>query len=75
MCIRDSYYGVMVLLESPARALRGFAALPHRGGNDLEFLFSVDAAAVRREDVYKRQGVYPISWAQPSPVYWRLIDA
>jgi DNA-binding winged helix-turn-helix (wHTH) protein/TolB-like protein len=43
------YFGAMVLLESPARALRGFAALPHRGGNDLEFLFSVDAAAVRRD--------------------------
>jgi tetratricopeptide (TPR) repeat protein len=43
------YFGVMVLLESPARALRGFAALRDRGGNDLEFLFSVDAAAVRRD--------------------------
>ena len=43
------YFGTMVLLESPARALRGFAALPDRGGNDLEFLFSVDAAAVRRD--------------------------
>jgi tetratricopeptide (TPR) repeat protein len=47
-----AYYGVMVLLESPARALRGFAALPHRGGNDLEFLFSVDAAAVRRDPAF-----------------------
>jgi len=25
------YFGVMVLLESPARALRGFAALRDRG--------------------------------------------
>jgi DNA-binding winged helix-turn-helix (wHTH) protein/TolB-like protein len=46
------YFGAMVLLESPARALRGFAALPHRGGNDLEFLFSVDAAAVRRDPAF-----------------------
>ncbi len=46
------YFGVMVLLESPARALRGFAALPDRGGNDLEFLFSVDAAAVRRDPAF-----------------------
>ncbi|HMD72973.1 MAG TPA: winged helix-turn-helix domain-containing protein [Steroidobacteraceae bacterium] len=46
------YFGVMVLLESPARALRGFAALPSRGGNDLEFLFSVDAAAVRRDPAF-----------------------
>jgi DNA-binding winged helix-turn-helix (wHTH) protein/TolB-like protein len=43
------YFGAMVLLESPARALRGFTALRDRGGNDLEFLFSVDAAAVRRD--------------------------
>jgi DNA-binding winged helix-turn-helix (wHTH) protein/TolB-like protein len=46
------YFGVMVLLESPVRALRGFAALPDRGGNDLEFLFSVDAAAVRRDPAF-----------------------
>jgi TolB-like protein/Tfp pilus assembly protein PilF len=46
------YFGVMVLLESPARALRGFAALPDRGGNDLEFLFSIDAAAVRRDPAF-----------------------
>ena len=46
------YYGVMVLLESPARALRGFAALPDRGANDLEFLFSVDATAVRRDPAF-----------------------
>jgi DNA-binding winged helix-turn-helix (wHTH) protein/TolB-like protein len=43
------YFGIMVLLESPARALRGFAALPDRGGNDLEFMFSSDAAAVRAD--------------------------
>jgi DNA-binding winged helix-turn-helix (wHTH) protein/TolB-like protein len=46
------YFHVMVLLESPARALRGFAALPDRGGNDLEFLFSPDAAAVRRDPAF-----------------------
>jgi DNA-binding winged helix-turn-helix (wHTH) protein/TolB-like protein len=46
------YFGAMVLLESPARALRGFAALPDRGGNDLEFLFSIDAAAVRRDPAF-----------------------
>jgi DNA-binding winged helix-turn-helix (wHTH) protein/TolB-like protein len=46
------YYGAMVLLESPARALRAFEALPNRGGNDLEFLFSVDAAAVRRDPTF-----------------------
>ena len=46
------YFGAMVLLESPARALRGFGALPDRGGNDLEFLFSTDAAAVRRDPAF-----------------------
>lgn len=46
------YFGAMVLLESPERALRGFGALPDRGGNDLEFLFSVDAAAVRRDPAF-----------------------
>jgi Flp pilus assembly protein TadD len=46
------YFGSMVLLESPARALKGFAALPDRGGNDLEFLFSADAAAVRRDAAF-----------------------
>jgi len=46
------YFGTMVLLESPARALRGFAALPDRGGNDIELLFSVDAAAVRRDPAF-----------------------
>jgi len=46
------YYGAMVLLESPARALHAFEALPDRGGNDLEFLFSVDAAAVRRDPAF-----------------------
>jgi DNA-binding winged helix-turn-helix (wHTH) protein/TolB-like protein len=43
------YFGLMVLLESPTRALRGFAALPDNAGNYLEMLFSVDAAAVRRD--------------------------
>jgi DNA-binding winged helix-turn-helix (wHTH) protein/TolB-like protein len=46
------YFHVMVLLESPARALRSYAALPDRGGNDLEFLFSPDAAAVRRDPAF-----------------------
>jgi tetratricopeptide (TPR) repeat protein len=46
------YFGAMVLLDSPLRALRGFAALPGRDGNDLEFLFSVDAAAVRRDPAF-----------------------
>jgi hypothetical protein len=46
------YFGIMVLLESPARALRGYAALPDGGGNDLEFLFSGDAAAVRRDPAF-----------------------
>jgi TolB-like protein/Tfp pilus assembly protein PilF len=43
------YYGLMVLLQSPARALHTFPALPDHGANDLEFLFSTDAAAVRRD--------------------------
>jgi DNA-binding winged helix-turn-helix (wHTH) protein/TolB-like protein/Tfp pilus assembly protein PilF len=43
------YFGLMVLLESPARALRAFAALPGRDMNYLELLFSADAAAVRRD--------------------------
>jgi DNA-binding winged helix-turn-helix (wHTH) protein/TolB-like protein len=43
------YFGLMVLLESPARALRGFEALPDNAGNYLEMLFSADAAAVRRD--------------------------
>lgn len=46
------YFGLMVLLESPARALRGFAALPESDVNLLELLFSVDAAAVRREPTF-----------------------
>jgi hypothetical protein len=32
--------------------LRAFEALPDRGGNDLEFLFSVDAGAVRRDPAF-----------------------
>ena len=55
------YFGAMVLLESPARAMRGFAALPSRGGNDLEFLFSADASAVRRDPAFaefvRKQGL------------------
>ena len=46
------YFGLMVLLESPARALRGFAALPDNAGNYLEMLFSTDAAAVRRDPAF-----------------------
>jgi DNA-binding winged helix-turn-helix (wHTH) protein/TolB-like protein len=46
------YFGLMVLLESPARALRGFAALPDNAGNYLEMLFSADAAAVRRDPAF-----------------------
>ena len=30
----------------------GFASLPDRSGNDLEFLFSTDAAAVRRDPAF-----------------------
>jgi hypothetical protein len=43
---------LMVLLESPARAMRAFAALPARDSNDIELLFSVDAAAVRRDPAF-----------------------
>jgi tetratricopeptide (TPR) repeat protein len=43
------YFGAMVLLESPQRAMYAFAALDVRDANDLEFLFAVDAAAVRRD--------------------------
>jgi DNA-binding winged helix-turn-helix (wHTH) protein/TolB-like protein len=46
------YFGLMVLLESPARALRGFGALPDNAGNYLEMLFSADAAAVRRDPAF-----------------------
>jgi DNA-binding winged helix-turn-helix (wHTH) protein/TolB-like protein len=59
------YFGLMVLLESPARALRGFSALPDNAGNYLEMLFSIDAAAVRRDpsfgDFLVRNGL---------PAYW-----
>jgi DNA-binding winged helix-turn-helix (wHTH) protein/TolB-like protein len=43
------YFGAMVLLESPRRAMEAFGALEDRDANDLEFLFSADAAAVRRD--------------------------
>jgi Tfp pilus assembly protein PilF len=46
------YYGAMVLLESPARAMSAFEGLPEHGGNDLEFLFAVDAAAIRRDPAF-----------------------
>ncbi len=43
------YFGVMVVLESPVRALRSFGKLAEHSANDLELLFSTDAAAVRRD--------------------------
>jgi TolB-like protein len=43
------YYGATVLLDSPQRAMGAFTALSERDANDLEFLFSVDAAGVRRD--------------------------
>ena len=46
------YFGLMVLLESPARAMRAFEALPGSDINYLELLFSVDAAAVRRDPAF-----------------------
>jgi DNA-binding winged helix-turn-helix (wHTH) protein/TolB-like protein/tetratricopeptide (TPR) repeat protein len=46
------YFGAMVLLESPERALRSFATLANRSANDLEFLFSKDATAVRRDPAF-----------------------
>ena len=46
------YFGAAVLLEAPARALHGFEALIDRDPNDLEFLFSADAAAVRRDPAF-----------------------
>jgi DNA-binding winged helix-turn-helix (wHTH) protein/TolB-like protein len=55
------YFGLMVLLDSPARAFRGFATLPDSDVNLLELLFSADAAAVRREpafgDFVRRRGI------------------
>jgi len=46
------YFGAMVLLGSPARAVRAFEGLIDRDPNDIEFLFSNDAAAVRRDAVF-----------------------
>jgi DNA-binding winged helix-turn-helix (wHTH) protein/TolB-like protein len=46
------YFGAMVLLESPQRAMDAFGALGQREANDLEFLFSADAAAVRRDPAF-----------------------
>jgi tetratricopeptide (TPR) repeat protein len=43
------YFGAMVVLESPARALSSFGQLAEHNANDLELLFSSDAAAVRRD--------------------------
>ena len=46
------YFGAMVLLESPQRALHASDELINREANDLEFLFSADAAAVRRDPTF-----------------------
>ncbi|SRR5579871_86075 len=46
------YFGSMVLLGSAARAMHAFEALIDRDPNDLEFLFSVDATAVRRDPAF-----------------------
>ncbi len=46
------YFGAMVLLESPARALRAASARNDRDANDLEFLFSADAVAIRRDPAF-----------------------
>ena len=43
------YFGTMVVLGSPERAMHAFYGLIDRDPNDLEFLFSADAAAVRRD--------------------------
>jgi DNA-binding winged helix-turn-helix (wHTH) protein/TolB-like protein/tetratricopeptide (TPR) repeat protein len=43
------YFGSMVILESPERAIRAFTALIDHDANDLEFMFSTDAAAARRD--------------------------
>jgi DNA-binding winged helix-turn-helix (wHTH) protein/TolB-like protein len=59
------YFGLMVLLESPARALRGFSALPDNAGNYLEMLFSIDAAAVRRDPSF---GAFLVR--NGLPAYW-----
>jgi DNA-binding winged helix-turn-helix (wHTH) protein/TolB-like protein len=59
------YFGLMVLLESPARVLRAFKALPDNAGNYLEMLFSIDAAAVRRDPSF---GAFLVS--NGLPAYW-----
>lgn len=46
------YFGAMVLLESPARALRAASVRNDRDANDLEFLFSADAVAIRRDPAF-----------------------
>jgi DNA-binding winged helix-turn-helix (wHTH) protein/TolB-like protein len=46
------YFGAMVLLESPQRAMEAFGVLGEREANDLEFFFSADAAAVRRDPAF-----------------------
>ena len=46
------FFGAMVLLESPPRALRAASVRNDRDANDLEFLFSADAAAIRRDPAF-----------------------
>jgi hypothetical protein len=55
----------MVLLGSPARALHAVAIRNDRDANDLEFLFSSDAVAVRNDPLFA-QFVSDIGLA----VYW-----
>jgi TolB-like protein/DNA-binding winged helix-turn-helix (wHTH) protein len=46
------YFGAMVVLGSSLRAMHAFEGLIDRDANDLEFLFSVDAATVRRDPAF-----------------------
>jgi DNA-binding winged helix-turn-helix (wHTH) protein/TolB-like protein len=46
------YFGAMVLLGSPARALRAATLRNDRDANDQEFLFSADAVAIRRDPAF-----------------------
>ena len=46
------YFGAMVLLEDSDRALNSFISMPGRDVNDLEFLFSAEAAVVRRDPAF-----------------------
>ena len=55
------YFGAMVLLEDSGRALSSFITMPGRDVNDLEFLFSAEAAVVRRDPAFgefiKKMGI------------------